>query len=98
MIMLFLKFLKRILNIANDKVKAEIHIQPNLSRNNAYNYWRNITGIPKENLRIYEVISRTSQRRRPGNLLPYGTVHIRVRSRKEYFKMKGVIDGIIKMI
>lgn len=71
-----------------------LQVQPNLSAAKSLSYWHKVTGIPRERLRIYKVISRSSNRKRPKNILPYGTVHIRVNGRKEFFKVKGIIDGI----
>jgi hypothetical protein len=92
--LVFLEFLERLLYVSRQQVRAEIHIQPNLSAVKSLSYWHEVTGIPTERLKIYKVISRSSNRKRPKNILPYGTVHIRANGRKEFFKVKGIIDGI----
>ena len=93
-LLVFLQFLERLLHVSRRQVRAEIHIQPNLSALQSLSYWHKVTGIPRERLRIYKVISRSSNHKRPKNILPYGTMHIRVNGRKEIFKVKGIIDGI----
>lgn len=96
MVILFLKFLKKILAIPKNKIRGEIYIQPNLSPHDSFTYWHSITGISKDNLKVYKALSQASKGKRPKNLLPYGTIHIRVKGRLQYFKIKGLIDGIIK--
>ena len=96
MVVLFLKFLEKILKISREQMKGEIYIQPNLSSDHSLTYWHDIIGISKDNLKVYKALSRASGGKRPKNLLPYGTIHIRVRGRIEYFKIKGMIDGVMK--
>ncbi len=71
-------------------------IYPNINPQEAIDYWQDITKIPKENFRYNIAVSRASQGKRPKHLLPYGTLQIRINGRREFFKIKGLIDGIIK--
>lgn len=96
MVVLFLKFLEKILSIPKSQVRGEIYIQPGLSPHNSLTYWYRTIRISKDNLKVYKALSRASKSKRPKNLLPYGTIHIRVNGREEYFKIKGIIDGIAK--
>lgn len=96
MILIFLTFLEKILNINKNKIKGRILIHPHLSMEVALKFWQNLTKIPKKNLRAYRALSRASNGKRPRNLLPFGTFQIRVNSRREFFKIRGLIDGIIK--
>ena len=98
MVVTFINFMERILNISKDKIKAQVTIYPNLNPEEAVNYWQNIIKIPKTNFRFQIGLSRASQKKRPKHLLPYGTLQLRVSRRQEFFKIKGLIDGIIKSI
>lgn len=97
MIVVFMNFLKRILSISKDRIKAQVMIYPNLNSNKCIKYWQNLTKIPKDNFRCQVALSRASQKKRPNNLLPYGTLQLRVSQRQEFFKIRGLIDGIIKV-
>ena len=98
MIIIFINFLEKILSIARDRMKAQVFIYPGIIPEKAINYWQKITGLPNENFRCQMALSRSSQGKRPFNLLPYGTLQIRVSQRQEFFKIKGLIDGIINSI
>lgn len=98
MILLFLKFVKEILKTPQNKISAIAMIYPNFSSQKSINYWQTLTGIPIERFRAYKAISRASKGIRPKNLLPYGTLQIRVNRRQEFFKIRGLIDGIIKSL
>lgn len=95
MILVFMRFLEQALNVKREMMRAEILIQPNLSSIDALNYWHDITKIPKDKLFVYKALSRASGGKRPKNLLPYGTFQLKVSQRQEFFKIKGLIGGII---
>ena len=96
MIFVFMQFLEKVLNIKREKMRAEILIQPNLSSADALDYWHDVTKIPKEKLYVYKALSRASRGKRPKNILPYGTFQLKVSRRQEFFKIKGLIEGIIE--
>ena len=96
LIILFLKFLENVLGVSKSLLRPWVYLYPNLSPQKSVNYWAKITKIPINQFRYYTALSRASRQKRPKNILPYGTLHIRVRRRQEFFKIKGLIDGIIK--
>lgn len=96
MIVAFIHFLERTLGITKDRIKAPIFIYPGIISDEAISYWQKLTGIPRENFRCQIALSRASQGKRPKNLLPYGTLQLRVSKRQEFFKIRGLMDGIIK--
>lgn len=98
MILTFINFLERIFNIPREKVKAGVLIHQNLDNVSAVRYWQSLTKIPKENINSYIARSIASQGKRPKNSLPYGTLQLRVNRRQEFFKVRGLIDGIIKAV
>src|SRR3989338_9450480 len=96
MIIIFIHFLEKILGITKDRIRAPIFIYPGMIPEEAINYWQKLTKIPRENFRCQMALSRASHGKRPKNLLPYGTLQLRVIKRQEFFKIRGLIDGIIK--
>lgn len=73
-------------------------IYPKINAESAIDYWQTISKIPRENFRCQVALSRASQQKRSKHLLLYGTLQLRVNSRQEFFKIKGLIDGIIQTI
>lgn len=98
MIITFIHFLEKILGITKDRIRAPIFIYPGIVPEEAINYWQKLTKIPREHFRCQMALSRASQGKRPKNLLPYGTLQLRVIKRQEFFKIRGLIDGIIKSL
>lgn len=98
MIKFFLRFAREILKIPEEKIKALIHIYPDTIKENAMQFWLDTTGIPKTNFSTTVQVSRASQGKRSKNLLPHGTLTLRVSSRKKFFEIMGMIDGLIKQI
>ena len=96
LVVLFLRFLREILKIPEEKFLVSIRVHPNIDEKDAIKFWSKATAIPKDRFRITRQISRASEGKRPRNSLPYGTLDLRVNSRQNFFKIKGWIDGIIK--
>jgi len=94
MVALFLRFLREILQVPEEKFRVSIHIHPNIKAHSAIKFWAQITNIPQERFRITRQISRASKRKRPRNSLPYGTLDLRVNNRKNCFCIQGWINGL----
>ena len=95
MISVYMRFIREILKIPEEKIRAGIHIYPSISANEAKKFWSNITKLPESRFYIITQISRASQNKRPFNILPYGTVVIKINSRQQFYKVKGMIKGIV---
>jgi transposase len=98
MIKLFLRFLREIIQIPNEKLRLNIRIHPNINDWSTIKFWSKIAKIPKEKFRISRQISRSSKGKRPQKSLPYGTLKITVSGRQNFFKIKGWIEGITKQV
>lgn len=96
MVRVFIIFVKKILKVSEDKIKPSIHIYPNTSESSAIKFWSKIIDISKDKFYINRHVSRASQGKRPNNLLPYGTLELRIFSRQKFYEIMGLIDGIIK--
>lgn len=95
MITVFMKFIRVIWAVEEVRIRAGIHIYSTIEPDNARKYWSKITGLPPERFYIVNQVSRASQGKRPYNLLPYGTLAIKINSRKLFYEIKGMIQGII---
>lgn len=96
MVKVFIKFLEDVLGIPREKLNASAMIYPNMDSTVCIKYWQEITAIPKEKFKVYKALSRASSMKRPSNLLPYGTLQIRINNRLNFFKVMGLIDGVTK--
>ena len=96
MIKLFLRFLREIIHVPEDKLRVKIHIYPNIDEESAINFWSQVTNMPKERFHITQQISRASKGKRPKNSLPYGTLRLDVTRFQNFFKIQGWIDGLIQ--
>ena len=98
MIRLFLRFIREILKVPEEKIRPSIQFYPDTNKEEALAFWSKITHIAKDKFLTTIAISRASKGKRPKNLLPYGTLQIRVHKRQKFFEIMGFIDGLIKQI
>lgn len=96
MIKVFLYFVKKVLKVSNEKIKPWIQTHPNIDKEAAVQFWSEVTNLPKDRFSVTIQLSRSSKGKRPKNLLPYGTLNLRIYNRKKFFEVMGFIDGIIK--
>lgn len=98
MIALYLRFLREVIQISEEKFRPNIHIYPNINILSAIKFWSKITKIPKQRFHTTTQISRASKGKRPRNSLPYGTLKIDVSGRQKFYQVKGWIDGLVQQI
>ena len=94
MVSVYMKFIRNILKVREEKIRAGIHIYPSISPYEARKFWSKTTKLPEDRFYIVTQISRASKNKRPFNTLPYGTVAIKINSRQQFYKVKGMIKGI----
>lgn len=95
LINLFLRFLREICNVPEEKIYANLRIFEHQNERNLLNYWSGLTKIPKQRFdKVYKGISKSSLGKKPYNSLPYGTIQIRVGDTKLFHKIMGWIDGM----
>ncbi len=95
MISVYMRFIREILEIPENRIRAGIHIYPSISADEAKKFWSKTTRLPEDRFYIITQVSRASQNKRPFNILPYGTVAIKINSRHQFYKVKGMIKGIV---
>jgi len=93
---IYLRFLREILQVRDEKFLVSIRIHPNINPSRAIKFWAEVTKLPKEQFHFVRQISIASQRKRPFNSLPHGTLDVRFHGRPKFFQIKGWIDGIIR--
>ncbi len=97
LIKLFLRFLREICNVPEDRITADLRIYQHQNGNYLLDFWSKMTEIPYNNFRkMYYGTSISSQHKRPFNILPYGTIQVRVNSTELYHRIMGWIRGMIE--
>lgn len=96
MVILFLRFLREVMQIPEEKLRPFVQIHNNIDSQSVIQFWSDVCNIPKERFRTTRQTSRASKGKRPHNSLPYGTLKLNVNGRQNFFKIKGWIDGLIK--
>ena len=96
MIGLFLRFLREILKVDEERIRAQIHLHNNVNKNKALKFWSHVTRLPTTRFVLVHQISRASKQKRPIRILPHGTLDIRVNNRKIFMRMKGWINGLAR--
>jgi hypothetical protein len=91
-----MKFIREILKVPEDRIRAGIHLYSSTDITSARKFWSQTTSLPQDRFYIITQVSRASQGKRPYNILPHGTLAIRVSSRLQFHKVKGMIAGIVK--
>jgi len=92
MIRLYLRFLREILKVPNEKIWGGIHIYKSIDESEARKFWAKCTGLPANRFNVNYQVSRASKGKR--NTLPYGTISIRVHSRVLFQTVKGMIGAL----
>ncbi|MCL5011945.1 MAG: hypothetical protein M1320_00785 [Patescibacteria group bacterium] len=94
LIALFLRFVREILEVKEEKIRAGIQLHRNINETEAKQFWSKITKLPMDRFFITDQASSASRFKRANNFLPFGTMSVRINSRKLAYKMKGYIDGL----
>ncbi|MCL4391864.1 helix-turn-helix domain-containing protein [Patescibacteria group bacterium] len=95
LIKLFLRFLREICNVPETKIHADVRIYEHLNEKQLLEFWSRTTNIRKEKFsKFYYGISKSSLGKRPFNILPFGTIQIRVNDTKLFHTIMGWIEGL----
>lgn len=95
----FLRFLREICHVPDNKIRIEIRIYQHQNEKNLLKFWKNVTQLPSQNFgKTYYGVSKSSANKRPFNQLPYGTALIRVNDTALFHKIMGWIEGMAIMI
>lgn len=95
LVKIFLKFLRMVCEVPEDKISADVRIYEHQNEGYLLDFWSKTTQLPYNKFKkFYYGISKSSQGIRPYNILPYGTIQIRVNSTDLYHKIMGWIEGL----
>ena len=95
LIKVFLKFLREICNVSDEKISANLRIYEHQNAAQLLQFWHKTTKIPIGKFhKFYYGVSKSSLGKRPFNILPYGTIQIVVGDTKLYHSIMGWIKGI----
>lgn len=98
LIKIFLKFLRETCSVPEEKITANLRIYEHQNANYLLDFWSKTTRISPSNFqKFYYGISKSSQGKRPFNILPYGTIQIRVNNTELYHKIMGWIEGLASL-
>ena len=90
-----MKYFRNICKVPKDKFRIQLMVHPNIDVEKSINHWSKLTKIPRSQfMKISQVVSKSSKRKRNPNSLIFGTVHIRICDVKLFFRIIGWIDGM----
>ena len=78
-----------------DHIRADLRIFEHQNEAHLIDYWSKISALPYSNFgKVYRGVSISSQRKKPFNTLPYGTIQIRVTRSALFHRIMGWIEGL----
>jgi len=97
LIQLFLRFIREICQVPENKIKIQIMGYTYQNPKHLKDYWKRITNLKEKNFnKIYFGISKSSLSKKPFNRLQFGTIQIRIGDTELYNKIMGWIEGMKK--
>lgn len=90
-IKLFLKFLRKVIKVKEDKIKAELFIYPDHKERVLIDYWSNLTKIPTMRFHKTIFLRQKNIKFKPN---PLGILKIRCFSKKDFIKIQSIINRI----
>ncbi len=95
MISVFIRFLREILKIPEEKIRPSMRLYAHINEKEAQRYWMRATQLPHENFyKTTYLISGASKGIRPYNRLPWGTLQLEVGDTPRFHYLLGMIDGV----
>jgi transposase-like protein len=99
MIKIFLRFIREIFQVQENRIRANLRIFKHMDEESAINFWTKKTSLPKENFsKTFVSKHPLSTSRRPFNRLPFGVIQIRINDTQLFHKVMGSIEGIKKQV
>lgn len=95
MISLIMRFLREICGVNEEQFYLQMILHQNIKEKTALNYWSKITKIPKGQFKkACYTLSKSSQKIRNRNRLPFGTLQIRILNKNLTHQVYGFINGL----
>jgi len=91
----FVKFLNEIMEVPLESIKMSLRLYDHINENEALEFWLKATGLP---CTCYQnttrLVSISSQRKKPYNSLPFGTVELRMNDTERFHQLMGWLEGL----
>ena len=94
MIVVFLKFVREVLQVPEEKIRAGIHLYDATTDTQGKKYWSRVTKLPPDRFWIVRQVSRASKGIRNRHSLPFGTLVVKVSDRRLFHYILGMIEEI----
>lgn len=94
MIAMFLKYIREVLRVPEEKIRAGIHLYDLTTDEQGKKYWSHITKLPPDRFWIVRQVSRASKGVRDPRSLPFGTLVVKINDRKLFYYVLGMIEGL----
>jgi DNA-binding transcriptional ArsR family regulator len=92
----FVRFLREILHAPEEKIRATMRLYSHINEQSALRHWTKASGIPARRFaKTTYLVSGASKGVRPYNRLPYGTLQVFVNDTQLFYRLMGMIDGMI---
>lgn len=92
MIQLFLRFLREVLEVPDEKIRCAIHMYDPSQETLTKEVWAACTRLPLTHFTVSYQVSGAGKGVR--KTLPYGTLSVRVHNRHLFYRVKGMIQGL----
>jgi hypothetical protein len=100
-----LKWFQEICGLKNENFTPTIHLYPDNNIKESLKYWSKVTGIPIDRFGKTQIDRRRNKSKKKKRKLPYGTLHLKIKScgKKEFGKnlhrqIMGWIEAILSQI
>ncbi len=90
-IKMFLRFLRKIIDPVESRIKAELFLYPDLSESKLKKFWSKVTKIPINRFQKTIFLKKKTSIFKAN---PLGTIKIRYSHKKHFLKIKGIINKI----
>lgn len=99
LVCMFIRFLKEVCEVSEEKIKIWIRVFEHQDEAYILNFWQRKCKIPHSNFKkTLQVVSISSQRKKPFNSLPLGVAQVSVSDTSLYHKIMGLISGMARNI
>ena len=95
MVRAFVRFANELLDVSLERIRITMRLYDHINEKSALAYWSKVTGLSEKLFRkTTNMVSLASQRKRPFNRLPYGTVQIEIAQTEKFYRVMGWIEGV----
>ena len=91
----FVRFLIDAMDVPREKIRLGMRLYAHMNEKEMLRYWSDVLQLPSENFhKTTWLVSISSQRKRPFNILPQGTIQIQVADTEKFHRLLGWIEGV----